>query len=180
MVQIIRNALKIKEKDPRPLTITGGMPFFGGPWNNYSLHPVITAVDLIRKNSSLKIMQIANGGYNTKLSVGIYGKTPPLKPWSTDEFSKVQQEILKGELPKPVLEANGILTIEAYTIIFKKNGELDKGIVMGYLEDGSRTLAVLKEDSKTLEKLSQQELVGREFKVTHDYKTGYNYLKINN
>jgi acetyl-CoA C-acetyltransferase len=180
MVQIIRNTLKIKEEDPRALTITGGMPFFGGPWNNYSLHPVITAIDLIRRNPSLKIMQIANGGYNTKLSVGIYGKTPPKKPWSIDEFSEMQQEILKEELPKPVEEANGILTIEAYTIIYKRDGAPDFGIVLGLLENGSRTLARLKEDSKTLQKLSQQELVGREFSVFYDYETGFNYLKINN
>ncbi|KKM19272.1 hypothetical protein LCGC14_1657330 [marine sediment metagenome] len=178
MVQIIRNTLKIKEEDPRPLTITGGLPFFGGPWNNYSLHPVITAVDLIRKNSSLKIMQIANGGYNTKLSVGIYGKTPPTKPWSTDEFLETQQEILKEELPKPVEEANGIFTIEAYTIIYKRDGTPDFGIVLGLLENGSRTLAMLKEDSKILLNLSQQELVGREFNVYYDDEIGINYLKL--
>jgi acetyl-CoA C-acetyltransferase len=180
MVQIIRNALKIMEEDPRPLTITGGMPFFGGPWSNYSLHPVITAVDLIRKNSSLKILQVANGGYNTKLSVGIYGNTPPIKPWSTEEFSKAQEEILKEELPKPVEEANGNLTIEAYTIIYKKDGTPDLGIVIGHIENGLRTLAILKEDSKTLQNLSRQELIGRTFTVSHDLETGYNYLMINN
>ena len=179
MVQIIRNALKIKEEDPRPLTITGGMPFFGGPWSNYSLHPVITAVDLIRKNPSLKIMQVANGGYNTHLSVGIYGKTPPIKPWSIDEFSEVQQEILKEELPKPVEVANGILTIEAYTIIYKRDGSPDFGIVIGYLENGSRTLAILREDSKTLKNLSQQELIGNQLNIFHNSEDGFNYLKIN-
>lgn len=179
MVQIILNELEIKEQDPRPLTVTGGLPFFGGPWNNYSLHPVITAVDLIRKNRSLKIMIIANGGYNTKQSVGIYGKEPPIKSWSISEISEPQKEILKEKLPKPVKEANGILTIEAYTIIYKRDGTPDLGIVIGFLENGSRTLAVLKEDSKTLENLSQQELVGKKFSVLHNYETGLNILQIN-
>ncbi|HEC37486.1 MAG TPA: hypothetical protein ENI29_04565 [bacterium] len=178
MVQLIRNAMKINEDDPRPFTITGGMAFSGGPWNNYSLHPVITAVDLIRKNPSLKIMQVANGGYNTKLSVGIYGKTPPQKQWSTDEFLEMQKEILKEELPKPVEKAEGTLTIEAYTIIYKREGTPEYGVVLGSLENGSRTLALLKEETITLLNLSQQELVGREFNVYHDVETGYNYLKI--
>jgi len=178
MVQLIRNALKIEEDDPRPLTITGGMAFSGGPWNNYSLHPVITAVDLIRKNSHLKIMQVANGGYNTKLSVGIYGKTPPQKHWSNDEFLEMQKEILKEELPKPVDKANGILTIEAYTIIYKRDGTPEYGVVLGSLENGSRTLALLKEESIKQHKLSQQELVGRDFNVYYDDTTGFNYLKI--
>ena len=178
MVQLIRNVLNIEEDDPRPFTITGGMAFSGGPWNNYSLHPVITAVDLIRKNPSLKIMQVANGGYNTKLSVGIYGKTPPQKQWSTDEFLEMQKEILKEELPKPVEKAEGTLTIEAYTIIYKREGTPEYGVVLGSLENGSRTLALLKEETITLLNLSQQELVGREFNVYHDVETGYNYLKI--
>lgn len=179
MVQIIRNALNIKEKDPRPLIITGRMPFFGGPGNNYSLHPAITAVDLIHKSSSLKIMQIANGGWNTKQSVVIYGKTPLIRPWCTDKLSEVQQEIEGEELPKPVEEPNGILTIEAYTITYKRDGKPDLGIVIGVLENGSRTLAVLKEDSKTLENLSHQELVGKKFKVSRNYETSLNFLKIN-
>ncbi|MHA1985835.1 MAG: hypothetical protein ACW98D_04255 [Promethearchaeota archaeon] len=178
MVQIMRNALKLKEDDPRPLTITGGMPFFGGPWNNYSLHPVITAVNQIRENPSLKIMQIANGGWNTKISIAIYGKSPPIKPWSTNEFSETQQEILKEKLPNPVEEANGILTIEAYTITYKRDGTPDLGIVIGFLDNGSRTLAVLKEDSQILENLSQQELIGKKFAVFHDQKIGLNILKI--
>ncbi|MFX1454218.1 MAG: hypothetical protein ACFFDB_02480 [Promethearchaeota archaeon] len=179
MVQIIRNALGLKEDDPRPLTITGGMPYFGGPWSNYSMHPIITAVDLIRKNSSLKIMQVANGGYNTHLSVGIYGNTPPQKSWNNEEFLKVQQEIYKEKLPKPVKVANGILTIEAYTILYKRDGTPDYGIVIGYLEKGVRALALLKEGKKTLGYLCQQELVGRKFEVFHNDETGFNYLKIN-
>ncbi|MFW9876897.1 MAG: hypothetical protein ACFFG0_27705 [Candidatus Thorarchaeota archaeon] len=179
MVQIILNELGIKNQDSRPLTVTGGLPFFGGPWNNYSLHPVITAVDIIRKNPSLKVMVIANGGYNTKQSVGIYGKKPPIKPWGTSEISAIQKKILREELPQPVEKANGIIIIEAYTIIYGRNGEPNIGIVLGHLENGARTLAFIKEDSKKLEKLRQQELVGKEFNVYHDYKTKCNIIKFN-
>ena len=180
MVQIILNELEINEQDPRPLTITGGLPFFGGPWNNYSLHPVITAVDLIRKDPSLKIMVIANGGYNTKQSVGVYGKEPPKKAWATREILEFQEEILKEELPKPVEKANGILTIEAYTIIYGRNGEPNSGIVIGHLENGARTLALIRKNGKGLEKLSQQELVGRKFKVFYDIKTNRNIIEFEN
>ena len=177
MVQIIRNTLQIEEDDPRPLTVTGGMSFFGGPWNNYSMHPVVTAVDLIRKDPSLKIMVVANGGYNTKESVGIYGKQPPKKHWGTEEVSTAQEEISKGELLNVVEEANGILTIEAYTIVYNKAGKPTMGIMLGHLEDGSRTLAMLLPDTMTLNQLSYQELVGRKFHVVHDKKKGINYLK---
>jgi acetyl-CoA C-acetyltransferase len=177
MVQIIRNALNIKEDDPRPFTITGGMSFFGGPWNNYSMHPVATAVDLIRKDPSLKIMVVANGGYNTKESVGIYGNQPPIKSWGMNEVSAAQEEISKGEQLDVVEKTNGIVAIEAYTITYNKVGKPTMGIILGHLEDGSRTLAMLIPDSKTLEQLTQLELVGKKFHVFHDRKKGINYLK---
>jgi acetyl-CoA C-acetyltransferase len=176
MVQIIRNQLGIEEDDPRPLTLTGGMPFFGGPWSNYSIHPVVTAVDLIRKDPLLKIMVVANGGYNTKESIGIYGKSPPIKPWDPDEVSTLQDEIFRGKHLKVVDKANGTLTIEAYTIMYNKRRAPTMGIVLGHLEDDSRTLALLPQDSTILKALEHQELVSKICKVFHDDKKGLNFI----
>ena len=39
------DALELAPDDPRPLTITGGLPYFGGPGNNYSMHAIAAAVD---------------------------------------------------------------------------------------------------------------------------------------
>src|SRR5262249_57459798 len=39
-VQIGREMLDIPADDPRPLTLTGGLPYFGGPGNNYSMHAI--------------------------------------------------------------------------------------------------------------------------------------------
>ena len=41
-VQIALKEIGIKENDPRPLTVTGGLPFFGGPMNNYSMHAIVS------------------------------------------------------------------------------------------------------------------------------------------
>ncbi|GAH08474.1 unnamed protein product, partial [marine sediment metagenome] len=71
IVEICMNEIGIKEDDSRDLTLTGGLPFFGTPLSNYSLHAVINTVDSIRSNPSLKVMIIANGGLNTKQSIGI-------------------------------------------------------------------------------------------------------------
>jgi len=37
-VQVTRDMLGIAENDTRPLTVTGGLPYFGGPGNNYVMH----------------------------------------------------------------------------------------------------------------------------------------------
>ncbi|GAG54065.1 unnamed protein product, partial [marine sediment metagenome] len=106
MVQIIMNEIGLSVDDPRDFTLTGGLPYFGGPMNNYSMHAIIEAVNLIRENPSKKIMVVANGGYNTKQSFGIYGTEPPVIPWDERDDSEIQQSIFSKSLPDPIEDAN--------------------------------------------------------------------------
>ena len=41
--------LGIAENDPRGLTVTGGLPYFGGPGNNYVMHSIVTMADKLRR-----------------------------------------------------------------------------------------------------------------------------------
>ena len=67
----------------RQLTVTGGMRFAGGPWNNYAMHGMAAMVDVLRADPGALGLCGANGGYLSKLSLGIYSTTPP------DEFHVV-------------------------------------------------------------------------------------------
>ncbi|MFW9948972.1 MAG: hypothetical protein ACFFKA_02455 [Candidatus Thorarchaeota archaeon] len=176
IVQIIRNELGIKEDDPRDLTITGGLPYFGGPWSNYSLHAIVTAVERIRNNHSLKIMIAANGGYNTKQSFGIYGRNSQKNLKSKNEEELIQKSILDKSLPPPIEQAKGYMTVKGYTIPFNREGGPFKGIVIGEFEDHRRTLALLDIDDNILHKLTNQEFVGKKVRVYYDNKTKYNKL----
>lgn len=176
MVEIARKEIGIPEDDPRDLTITGGLSFFGGPFSSYSMHSIVSAVNLIRSKSSMKVMILANGGYNTTQSIGIYGNEPPTKPWINHDFQDLQQRINAKTLPEPLEKANGNLTIEAYTIIYNRKGIPERGIVMGQIESGQRTLASISADSEMLLKLENQELVGQTYKVEYDSKAKYNKI----
>ena len=59
----------------RPLTVTGGMSFAGGPWNNYPMHAIATMAGLLRDDPGALGLCTANGGYTTKHAFGIYGAT---------------------------------------------------------------------------------------------------------
>jgi acetyl-CoA C-acetyltransferase len=168
IVEIFMNELGIKEDDPRDLTVTGGLPFFGTPLSNYSLHAIINCVELIRKNPSLKLMVIANGGFNTKQSIGIYGTTPPAIQWSIRDDSKIQESIFKEILPEPVEKVNDMLRVDGYSIYYDRTGEPKRGFVIGTLENGARSLAIIKDDQNIFLKLETQELVGRNIKVKYD------------
>ena len=64
--------------DPgRPLTVTGGLTFAGGPWNNYVTHSIATMAERLVANPGQRGLITANGGYLTKHSFGVYGTEPP-------------------------------------------------------------------------------------------------------
>ncbi|MFX1391626.1 MAG: hypothetical protein ACFE9Z_16295 [Promethearchaeota archaeon] len=178
MVEISKREIGLAEDDPRDLTITGGLSFFGGPFSSYSLHSIVSAVNLIQKNPTMKIMILANGGYNTAQSFGIYGKEHGAKEWDEYSNEKIQNEIFKKSLPEPITKANGILTVEAYTIVYNRVSLPEYGVVVGRLENGNRCFSFISSDSERLLKFEKEELVGKEFLVQYDSKLKINKLLI--
>jgi len=160
IVEIFIKELGIKEGDPRDLTVTGGLPYFGSPLSNYSLHAIINTVELIRADPSLKIMVIANGGYNTKQSIGIYGSKPPKEDWGVRDDSKIQESILAQTLPEPIEQANGTLTIDGYSIIYDRSEQPKRGVLVGTHVDGHRAVAIVT-DPNLIAILESREVVGK-------------------
>ena len=62
--------------DPRGLTLTGGLPYFGGPGNSYSLHGIAETVAAMRDKPGSFGLVGANGGVMSKYSVGVYSTEP--------------------------------------------------------------------------------------------------------
>ena len=77
-VQVAAAELGLAVDDPgRPLTVTGGLTFAGGPWSNYVMHSIATMAELLVANPGRRGLITANGGYLTKHSFGVYGTEPP-------------------------------------------------------------------------------------------------------
>src|SRR5207253_1302535 len=68
--------LGIPLDDPRPLTVTGGLPWFGGPGNNYATHAIVALVERLRAARDAFGLVHANGWHLTKHALGIYGGAP--------------------------------------------------------------------------------------------------------
>jgi acetyl-CoA C-acetyltransferase len=75
-------------------TLTGGLSFFGGPGNGYSLHALVAMVQALRNDGTRPALITANGGVMSKQSVGIYTATQPCQPWVG--------EAATGYVPTPV------------------------------------------------------------------------------
>ncbi len=67
--------------DHRGLTVTGGLPYFGGPGNNYTTHGIATLTDRLRESQGAGPTRLGLatglGWFVTKHALGLYGTTPP-------------------------------------------------------------------------------------------------------
>src|SRR5437763_16931828 len=87
----ICDGLGLDPADPRGLTLTGGLPFFGGAGNNYSMHGIAETVQRARSAPGTFGFVGANGGMLRKYSVGVYSTTPA--PWRAVRMSPIQAEL---------------------------------------------------------------------------------------
>ena len=175
-VQFGRDALGIASDDPRPLTVTGGLAYFGGPGSNYSMHAIATIVERLRQAPERHGLVTALGWYSTKHAIGVYGARRPEGEWQRTDPSVDQAEV--DTLPRPELavEANGPARVESYTVIYGRAGEAERGIVIGRLDDDRRFIANTEPDRSVLESMTTQECVGARGTVRHERSTGKNLL----
>jgi acetyl-CoA C-acetyltransferase len=152
-VLTICDGLGLDPADERGLTVTGGLPFFGGPGNNYSLHAIAATADRLRAHPGGYGLVGANGGYLTKYSVGVYSTTP--RDWRDDRSAALQADIDAEHPVEIIRHANGPAHVETATVSYDRDGTPEQGIVIGRLDTGGRFLALVAD--------GDTELMGRIF-----------------
>lgn len=164
-VQVACAELGLAEDDPRGLTLTGGLPFFGGPGNNYVTHAIAHMMRWLRAHPRRFGLVTANGNYLTKHAFGVYSTQPPGAPWRRQSPSVLQAE-LDARPPPPFTETpEGEARIETYTVLHGKAGP-ETGIVFGRLRaTGERFLANTPDDATLLWDLQRRESLGRAGRV---------------
>lgn len=156
-VEVALTALSIADDDPRDFTVTGGLPFFGGPGNNYSMHAIAEMVGRLRDSPDSYGLITANGGHLSKQSVGIYGARPLPGVWHREPPAHYQPLIDTLEHPASTATPDGVATVETYTVVFSRSGPA-ASIVIGRLGDGRRFVANTAEQD--WDRLLQSDCVG--------------------
>jgi acetyl-CoA C-acetyltransferase len=152
----ICDGVGIAPDDPRGLTMTGGLPFFGGAGNNYSMHAVAETVARMRSTPGQFGLVGANGGILSKYSVGVYSTTPT--PWKPDSSAQLQAQVADWPTQSVTENADGPATVETYTVR-RDSGRLT-GIIIGRLADNSRFLSTT-EDEELIALLTDDDPIGR-------------------
>ncbi len=145
----------------RPLTLTGGLTFGGGPGNNYTSHGIACAVGALRAEPGAAALVTGLGWYATKHSVGIYGSRPPAHGGRAPfAWRDVQPEVDALPRCRVDAEATGPVRIETYTVTFDRDGGAERGIVACRTAEGSRAWANVG-DPDALALLCAEEGIGR-------------------
>lgn len=154
-VRIFTQALGIDEQ--RPLSITGGMTFAGGPLNNYVLQSTCRMAELLRADRGSKGLVSCVSGMLTKQGFGLWSSEPSARGF---QFADVSAEVAETA---PTLElvdnVVGQGSICGYTVLFNGN-EAVRGIAVCDLPDGKRTV-VYSEQGSTLQRMMTEDLCGQ-------------------
>lgn len=129
-----------------PLTVTGGLPFFGGPMSNYCTHAVAKIWVKLRNSEKTGVV-FANGGVLSSFAMAVFSGAPDCGKSCKPVVMNDPEESLLRETIKPVqvcLHPEGKATIKSYTVIHMAGETRDKtiplpyGVIYGLLEKDGR------------------------------------------
>lgn len=154
-VQIAASEIGLSED--RQLTVTGGLPFAGGPLNNYVMHSIATMAGVLREHPGQLGLCSANGGYVTKHAIGLYSTEPPAN--GAFRHADVQAEVDRFPTREVTGEHVGAATIEAYTVMHDHRGAAE-ALLTALTAEGVRTFAK-SADPGFMAALMAEDAVGR-------------------
>lgn len=169
--RLVASALGLDPATTRPLTLTGALPWFGGPGNNYVTHAIAAAVERLRAAPGTTALVHGLGWNFTKHALAVYGTTPPEHGWRRAGGDALQAAVDAQPHPALAPDASGPAAIETYTVVHGRDGDPERGVVIARLEDGRRCVAVLPRERAVLEDVERAEAVGRRGRVQTDAGT---------
>jgi acetyl-CoA C-acetyltransferase len=164
-VEIACSELGIAEDDPRDLTVTGGLVYYGGPGNSYVVMSICEMMRRLRAIPGRFGLITANGNWVTKHAHGVYSTAPFAGGWQREDPSVLQAEL--DALPKtPFTETpDGAATIETYTVMHDRKGPAYSVLFGRLTQSGERFIANTPADAAVLADLQGKEGLGRPGRV---------------
>ena len=147
-----------------PLSVAGGLTFFGGPLNGYMLHAAVAMVQRLRAGGGKPGLLYGQGGYLTKHHALLLGADAA--PRLARDFA------IAGPAGRsiPLLqEHRGRASLESFTVLYDRNETPLHAIALCRTREGARILAVVPaSDADTLRTLMAADrspigLAGRTF-----------------
>lgn len=157
-VEIGMAAFDIAPGDRRPLTLTGGLPYFGGPGASYALHGIVCAAERCRATDDVVAVG-ALGGFVDDFGVGLYSRAVPERLFAyTESLRPPTFDVVIARTGDEVAE------VVAATVLHDRDAGPVAAPVIVRLADGSRLGAKAASASIAAE-VAGVSLVGRRVRV---------------
>jgi acetyl-CoA C-acetyltransferase len=158
------DALGLAVDDPRGLTVTGGLPYAGGPASGYMMHAIVSAFEALG-SATRRTMLTGVGMHMAKHVAAVWSSTPG----GTSQADSIQAEVEAAQPRRHLLTTySGPATVCAYTVAHGRDGTPVQGLLVLDTEEG-RALARV-QDADLLADAESRELVGQNVTVTTDGK----------
>ncbi len=148
----------------RDLTITGGMPFAGGPFNNYVLHATCRLAALLRQGRGRNGLVSSVSGVLTKQGFGLWATEPGPDGFV---FKDVSDETARVTGTKDVVQdfqGHGI--VAGYTVVHEK-GLPRRALVLADVGHNQRSLAA-SDDPALADRMELAEFCGATIRIEGD------------
>ncbi len=155
-------ALALGLSADRDLSVTGGLPYSGGPWNAYVVQSLAAMAELLRVDPRSYGLVSANGGNLTKHGVGVWSCRPPE---AGTRWRSVQDEVDATAVHRELArDFDGEADLETYTVAHRRDGSWRRAWVFGLTADGRRAMAV-SEDQTLMQALTERDVLGHSVKI---------------
>jgi acetyl-CoA C-acetyltransferase len=150
------DALGLSPFDGRGLTVTGGLPYHGGPASGYLTHSIAAMVERLRTDPGELGLVSGVGMHMTKHVFGCYSTAArPLRP--PDPMPQPEPAEVVGNY-------EGEAVVIAYSVVHGRSGDPEGGALVCELPDGRRVYARM--DAEHGARAEHDELVGTTVRLT--------------
>jgi acetyl-CoA C-acetyltransferase len=148
----------------RELTVTGGMPFAGGPYNNYVLQATVRAAERLRAGHGRTALVSSVSGVVTKQGFGVWATNAPAQGFHRTDLSDA---VARGTATREVIDAwTGPARVAGYTVLHGR-GQAPRGVALLDTPGGARAMATT-DHPAMVDRMQAEEFVGRTLQVRGD------------
>jgi len=147
--------------EARPLTVTGGMAFAGGPLNNFVYQALVRMAQVLRADPGAAGLLTAVSGILTKQGVSVWSTEPGAERFGVDDVS--EQTARAVEAVGVVGPVDGVGSVATYTVLFE-GAAPERSVLLCDLDDGRRAL-VSTPDPALAALATTEELCGRRVRL---------------
>ena len=164
-VQMSMHVLGVTGDDPRGLTLTGGLPYFGGPGANYVTHAIVSVVERCRVAATNRALVVGLGGAPSDFAATVFAAESQTRPWTIDRCPEVL-ELIEADRVLVDNAREGTATVDAMTVVHDRVSGPSRVVLVARFADGTR-IGASSEDPKVAGELSGTNLVGASVRIMH-------------